>query len=295
MMEADGFQVVSKKKAARKKHLKKPQVNLNLPQDNVDECVRKILDAKDVLQSSGGYNNFEHNLNNITRLTQTQGGESYKISSLVCYGLGLPSSSRIAKYQTALLLILRNYFNVEAELYDPLFTSVDTRVLQKFNFHVLSNNEEGKRSVKGVTLFFMPHCGKELYNNLLWANWNPVSLPLCIIIGNSFSSMVQNTLSRILKQQYKFIYLAESLFKEYPLEALVGYDDIFNDMSLHIIPEDLTDKQNDNLWCDKDEPKYVECGVEIVLVKAETSESKIRTCTQVIVCKSDKKFNELKI
>lgn len=33
------------------------------------------------------------------------------------------------------------------------------------------------------------HCGKALYNNLLWKNWNTQCLPLMIIIGNSFNGM----------------------------------------------------------------------------------------------------------
>ena len=38
----------------------------------------------------------------------------------------------------------------------------------------------------GRTLFYMPHCGKALYNNLLWANWTPELLTNLLIIGNSF-------------------------------------------------------------------------------------------------------------
>lgn len=34
----------------------------------------------------------------------------------------------------------------------------------------------------------MPHCGKAMYNNLLWANWSAERLPRVAIIGNSFTS-----------------------------------------------------------------------------------------------------------
>lgn len=49
--------------------------------------------------------------------------------------------------------------------------------------------QEGKRLVEKPTFFYLMHCGKALYNNLLWKNWSARGLPLMIIIGNSFSGM----------------------------------------------------------------------------------------------------------
>ena len=37
------------------------------------------------------------------------------------------------------------------------------------------------------TLFFMLHCGKPLYNSVLWANWGP-GLSNVVILGNRFTS-----------------------------------------------------------------------------------------------------------
>ena len=45
-----------------------------------------------------------------------------------------------------------------------------------------------KFKVQENTLFFMPHCGKAMYNNLLWANWSVDRLGKMVIIGNSFNS-----------------------------------------------------------------------------------------------------------
>jgi hypothetical protein len=52
--------------------------------------------------------------------------------------------------------------------------------------------KEGKRSVQQRTLFFMPHCGRQLYSNVLWANWSPYQLEKILILGNSFALYEQN-------------------------------------------------------------------------------------------------------
>lgn len=35
----------------------------------------------------------------------------------------------------------------------------------------------------------MVHCGKALYNNLLWRNWSAEALSKMVIIGNSFKGI----------------------------------------------------------------------------------------------------------
>lgn len=190
---------------------------------------------------------------------------SSKISTIVCYGLGRVSCSRIARYQGALLLILKDHYNASSEIYDPVFSSVDAEVLEDLGIKVLKRNEEGKRKVTGITLFFLPHCGKELYNNLLWANWRASSLPFCVIIGNSFSSIVQNVPTRILRQHYTYIYNAQDMFKELPLESLVEDDDIFNDVNIHIPCSSILHKSPE-FWLENREPVYEDCDVEIVRI-----------------------------
>ena len=48
---------------------------------------------------------------------------------------------------------------------------------------VLTHNEEGKRTVQGPTLFFAPHCGCVLLNNIIWANWGH-SLNHIVLLSN---------------------------------------------------------------------------------------------------------------
>ncbi|ELU00118.1 hypothetical protein CAPTEDRAFT_189742, partial [Capitella teleta] len=78
----------------------------------------------------------------------------------------------------------------DAFIYDPLYAPSHNKFLEtRLKFKIIDANEEGKRQVNSSTVFFMPHCGKPLYNNLLWRNWNIDSLSDMIIIGNSFNYM----------------------------------------------------------------------------------------------------------
>ncbi|XP_063848983.1 SRR1-like protein [Scylla paramamosain] len=267
-MESEGFQLVKKKKAARPRSKQVIQDVVYSPQHSKSECLDKIQLARQIIETSEGHSSLKKNLDSIEKELNTvlTPHQNIKVSGIVCYGLGQLSSSRIARYQGALLLILKDHFQVPAEVYDPIFSAVDVEVLEVFDIKVLNRNEEGKRKVVETTLFFLPHCGKELYNNLLWTNWNPSLLSRCVIVGNSFSTIVQNVPTRTLKEHYMFIYQAQDMFKELPLTSLVDYDDVFNDVNIHIPCHNILNKSPE-FWLENKEPKYENCDVEIVRKK----------------------------
>lgn len=267
-MESEGFQLVKKKKAARPRSKQVIQDVVYSPQHSKSECLDKIQLARQIIETSEGHSSLKKNLDSIEKELNTvlTPHQNIKVSGIVCYGLGRLSSSRIARYQGALLLILKDHFQVPAEVYDPIFSAVDVEVLEVFDIKVLNRNEEGKRKVVETTLFFLPHCGKELYNNLLWTNWNPSLLSRCVIVGNSFSTIVQNVPTRTLKEHYMFIYQAQDMFKELPLTSLVDYDDVFNDVNIHIPCHNILNKSPE-FWLENKEPKYENCDVEIVRKK----------------------------
>ena len=96
-------------------------------------------------------------------------------ADLVCYGIGRFSNSLSARLQLATLLALRLSLSIAPtctlQLYDPLLSSLELAALCALGVEVLERNEEAKRRVSRCTVFYMPHCGQALYNNLLWANW----------------------------------------------------------------------------------------------------------------------------
>lgn len=85
------------------------------------------------------------------------------------------------------------------QIYDPVFSDLEKEVLTNLGLVLISKNEEGKRLVVRDTLFFLPHCPKELFNNLLWANWG-TPLRHCTILGNRHSEILAYTAVTTLKQ-----------------------------------------------------------------------------------------------
>ena len=122
------------------------------------------------------------------------------------------------------------------QFYDPIFTFNDKYLIEKhFNFNIIENNDEARWCVKeSVTLFYMPHCGKPLYNNLLYSNWTINNLNKLYLIGNSFDLLSTMTLNDDLINYYKYIKHSLMFLKEAKLCSKCSLTDAFSDISLHV-------------------------------------------------------------
>ncbi|KAL0429179.1 UNVERIFIED_CONTAM: protein SENSITIVITY TO RED LIGHT REDUCED 1 [Sesamum radiatum] len=78
------------------------------------------------------------------------------------------------------------------EIFDPIISLTESKVLTSLGCSVLSINEQGRRLALKPTMFFMPHCEAELYDNLLEANWRVDRLKCLLLFGNSFSAYEQH-------------------------------------------------------------------------------------------------------
>lgn len=263
MQDTDDFIFVSKKKSTKKRKLLPSSTveDLDNPED-IDMNIRRVNSIEHDLKIRDGVKQLLSKID----IARKSGSESspIEISALVCYGLGKPSSCRIARHQLGLLIILREHLNVSCEVYDPAFSTADKQMLDKLKFTVLDTNEEAKRTIREGTMFYMPHCGKPLYNNLLWANWKLESLPKCIIIGNSFSSIVEVIPARVMEKYFRYIHFINEVCIEDPIEDLVDYNDIFNDTSLHWFPIDKVNDVIQNNKVEKHEPIYENENIEII-------------------------------
>ncbi|XP_061117193.1 SRR1-like protein isoform X2 [Conger conger] len=186
----------------------------------------------------------------------------------VCYGLGSFSACVSARYQLAMLILLLDTLRVppvQCSMFDPVFTPAECEVLQALGFTVLTENEEGKRPVSRPTLFYLIHCGKALYNNLLWRNWSPRALPLLTIVGNSFHSIQERMVRRDLKKNYSFISDVIGACEEMTLPCSPRFLDVFSDTALLRFPPQRLASLHPHTWTQASEPDYQHCeDLEII-------------------------------
>ncbi|NXL95861.1 SRR1L protein, partial [Alectura lathami] len=155
-------------------------------------------------------------------------------------------------------------------LFDPAFSELEREALGALGLSLLPENEEGKRGVQGSpTLFYMVHCGKALYNNLLWRNWSVGALSNMVIIGNSFKGMAERLLSRILERDYSYIAKVLKGTEEAALPAHPRYADTFNDTSVHWFPMHKLEELPAEVWEFLEEPTYRECDELEIIRKGE--------------------------
>lgn len=143
--------------------------------------------CKEVLEETSMYQNLR------TMLLE----EHQHLEQIVCYGIGNfaahPTSYRPPLVQLACALLLRELVrtwcpSVLVVYYDPCTTAFEREFLDDHGFQVLTKNERGRRSVSVSTLFWMPHCPRPLYMNVLLTNWSSIGKrPNCVVIlGNSW-------------------------------------------------------------------------------------------------------------
>ncbi|XP_077317501.1 SRR1-like protein [Lithobates pipiens] len=296
-MESDAWQVVSKRKAGKKSQQIKgnslckaerssQELHLGV---NVKDVTKKIMDTMENLRISDFWKSCQgcfHKCQNLAPAVSKEdsdNGELMKNQCLeeavpshrclqdyecVCYGLGNFTSCVIARHQLAFLLLFLKQFKIpyqQCYVFDPVFSSLEISVLQELDLKVIFKNEEGKRGVQKPTVFYMLHCGKALYNNLLWKNWSLEALSQIIIIGNSFRGIEERLLSRVLQRDYTYIFKSLQAVEETQFPECPKYSDIFNDTSIHSFPLTKLETFPKDLWQLLEEPQYEECDdLEII-------------------------------
>ncbi|KAH6811269.1 sensitivity to red light reduced protein [Perilla frutescens var. hirtella] len=145
-------------------------------------CIQKFENS----EFHGNLLNQIKNPDMLDKFLRVLGSE--KKMQMVIYGIGSIESYESPRLQLSLAILLKRSFDWigEIELFDPIISLTESKVLTSLGCSVLSINEQCRRQAVKPTMFFMPHCEVELYNNLLEANWEVDQLNRLIIFGNSF-------------------------------------------------------------------------------------------------------------
>lgn len=185
---------------------------------------------------------------------------------ILCFGLGRFTNCSTSRFQLAYILLIKEHFKIKsASFSDPIFSTQEILLLQSLNCLVIAENLEGKYQVENedVTIFYLPHCPKQLTNNILWKNWG-TQLENIILIGNSFDSLISSTPERVLKSNADFILKINPFVREFFLENNFKYSDIFNDTSIHIFPKDKIENLEIEFWENITEPSYKKEDTEFI-------------------------------
>jgi len=188
------------------------------------------------------------------------------ISEIVCYGLGQFSQYRSSRCQLAFLLCLKaRYEPVRVHVYDPAFLLEEVQTLHTLGLEVIETNEEGKRVIQRdrTTLVYMPHCSRQLTNNFLYANWSD-GLSDCILLANSLSGTIDDCLHRDVLNTAGYILRIQPYVTEIRLENSFVYEEVFNDLNIHIFTRQDLFKVPKDFWSFKEEPQYLTKDVEFI-------------------------------
>lgn len=287
MADAEGFEVVKKRRGHKNR---KPDENYRLVKFNVKRSssfettqfdlnqVKMNIDKyRTEISTSEFFSRFQGLFFNgrlvIDHSSSTVNAESNNpaailmdpVVDIVCYGIGRIASCPIARYQFAFLLLLREILQIAGQcfIYEPLFSQDEVETVKEFGCSLIQSNEEGKRKVGQVTLFFMLHCGKPLYNSVLWANWG-LGLSNVVILGNRFSSYKERIPSRQLMHEACYIYNILPYTAETPIHNSFCHSDIFNDSSIHWFPRKVLLTAPLSVWENCKEPIYDSNDPEII-------------------------------
>ncbi|XP_078032670.1 SRR1-like protein [Augochlora pura] len=275
------FKLVSRRKKQTSRLQNNSDRNVPLPDNDNDDnfsgvhcevLFGKLLEAEIKLRNTLFANNVFQSLKTCLNALNIN-----SISEILCYGLGSFLRLKSSKYQLALLLSLKNQYNSLVYIYDPIFSSKEIKFLAQFGFNVLNINEEGKRIVNDkVTLVYMPHCSMHLTNNFLYANWSE-KLCKCILLTNSFSTVVNNLTTTNRSTDVDYIVRIQPYTTEITLRNNFFYEEAFNDLNLHIFLEQDISTAPKSFWNKKKEPCYQYTTVDYFTAK-QTEQIDAKNC-----------------
>ena len=123
-------------------------------------------------------------------------------------------------------------------------------------------HDEEARSTPIRSRPILPHCPRQLTNNLLFSNWKPRLLENILLISNSLTNISESVRS----SNVKFInaVVEHNILEEKKIRNSFKFSDIFNDLSLHSFK--VQENIDKDVW-QMPRPAYDEADVEFISKK----------------------------
>lgn len=205
-----------------------------------------------------------------------------KVKEIICLGIGKVTECSISKHQLAFIGLIGKHLKAEIFFFDPVLSKFEKQLLEKLDHKVLTENKEGKYLAEHPTLFYLPHCPKQITNNLLYSNWDPEHIQNVFLICNSFKTVIESTPERLLRPNAHYILEVSSLVDEVEIENSFKFTgkckiywkwaaflkililDIFNDFSIHLFPVEKLQNTELSFWSSRPEPIYPQEDIELI-------------------------------
>ena len=256
-MDSDGFTIVRSSGRRVKTSPRTTILAETRDRDEIDvtESIRKIHAASTDLKASIFFDKL------CVTLQETR-----KCEAIWCFGLGHIGECVTARYQLALLLLLKDVLDVpSAKVFvnDPIFFSEEVEILQKLELNVALENIECKLACRQPAFLFLPHCPRQLSNNLLFSNWSGNLLANITVLANSFNSIVARSSRKELEQSAPLVQkvVEAGLVQERVVENTFRFEDIFNDSSVHVFSG--MEGMGESFW-EVEEQEYLEGDTEFI-------------------------------
>jgi len=236
-MENDGFVLVKGGKKGKGRKIFRTTVIDNVDRDTIDisKVIQRIDIAVNELKNSNFFTDICINLKKLSCLT------------IWCFGIGHIGECVTARFQFAFLLLIKDVLKLNSErvfVCDPILYKEEMDIIKTYNFNIATENIECMLECSDPTFLFLPHCPKQLSNNLLYSNWSSPALKNLVICSNSFTNIVERNAAKVLAESASYIVAVvdHNIVFELPIINSFKYNDVFNDLSLHTFraPEDLS-------------------------------------------------------
>ncbi|KAJ1634813.1 hypothetical protein T492DRAFT_970878 [Pavlovales sp. CCMP2436] len=120
-------------------------------------------------------------------------------------------------------------------VFDPILSDADREILSALGLAYTRSELEVDHAVRGVrTLFYMPHCDRQLYEAVLDANWPPTSeLERVWVLGNSFGAYAERVVDRNRYTPTPRLEAVQRYTREVEVPDRFHVGGVFNNLSLH--------------------------------------------------------------